>query len=125
MMNERRALYRQLQHYFESQLFGLYRWHEVRHRPPEKVQIERDERGRKVNETSLGQLVEQAVIDFDGYTLMIKSANESPPQGQITLMNSDPAGTMFEAVSGTISPATWNEVTEVLRRNLDRGKPHG
>lgn len=125
-MNERKALYRQLQHYFETQLFGLYRWHSVAHREAEKVTVERDARGHRINQRSFGQLVEKAVIEFDGYTLSLSSPNEveDDPTRALLLYDGVPQPDNL-VVSGPNAKGTWDEITLVLRDNIEKGKNHG
>lgn len=135
-MNERKAIYRQLQHYFESSLFGLYRWGDVHHRPPEPVEIERSRSGRRINQRSFGRYMEQAVVEFDGYTLIVKSPNEiepppaepgkdrPPPLPAVLLYDGEPQPENL-VVEGANSSETWSRVTELLRQNIEKGKQDG
>lgn len=130
MMNERKALYRQLQHWFETQLFGLYRWSEVEHREAERVVVDRDWRGRRINQRSLGRWVEKVVIVFDGYTLEMRSSNEcepdSPgeaPKPAILLYDGKPQPENI-VVQGANCSETWTEMTRLLRANME-GKSNG
>lgn len=127
MISERKALYRQLQHYFETGLFGLYRWGDVQHQEPEPVTIERDPiKGRRINQRSLGRFVEKAVIRFDGYTLVLWSPNEIEQTGSLA----KPAVELYDGpampdnlvVQGANSSETWAKVTQLLRDNIARGK---
>ena len=122
MMNERKALFRQLQHFFERDLFGLYRWGEVKHRAPEAVVIERDPSGRRVNQRSFGKIVEQVVIEFDGYTLIVRSPNETTPDKPAVELYDGPATPDHRVVQGANCSMTWNEIVQLLRTNLEKGK---
>ncbi len=135
-MNETKALYRQLQHYFENSLFGLYRWRDVKHRQPEPVRIERDARGRRINHRSFGKYVEKAVIDFDGYVLSLASPNEiEPPEPQFgeerappapaVLLYDGTAGPENLVLSGPNTSETWAKVTKLLRDNIEKGQANG
>lgn len=135
-MNERKAIYRQLQHYFERDLFGLYRWSDVSHREPEPVQVERSYSGRRINQRSFGKMVEQAVVEFDGYTLIVKSPNEvepPPPRPGEDRQPPKPAVLLYDGmpqpenlvVEGANSSETWSRVTELLRQNIEKGKQDG
>jgi len=121
MMNERRALFRQLQHYFETQLFGLYRWGSVKFRDAEPVVVERDRRGHRINQRSLGRIVEKVVLDFDGYTLSLSSPNEIdrgigvPPAPAVELWD----GPTNLVVSGPNTPDTWAAITQLMRENME------
>lgn len=125
MIDERRALYRQLQHYFERDLFGLYRWGDVKHRDPEPVTIERDERGRRINQRSLGRFIERAVIEFDGYVLSVSSPNEcEPPEPAVLLYDGLPQPENL-VVQGVNCSETWQQITKLLRTNMEEGTSHG
>lgn len=129
-MNERRAIYRQLQHYFETSLFGLYRWGDVHHREAEPVEIERNARGRRINQRSYGRWIEQAVVEFDGYILIVKSPNEiegdpgEPPRSAVILYDGKPQPENL-VVEGANSSETWSRVTGLLRQNIEKGKQDG
>lgn len=126
-MNERRALYRQLQHYFEMDLMGLYRWGDVKHHDPEPVVIERDDRGRRINQRSLGRFIEKAVIEFDGYVLIVFSPNEiergpgEAPSPAVQLYDGIATAENL-VVQGANRRETWAQVTRLLRENLEKGK---
>lgn len=129
MINERRALYRQLQHYFEMQLSGIYRWGEVKHRDPELVKIERDPRGRRINQRSIGKFVEQAEIEFDGYVLILRSPNEiepvpGRPEKQAVELYDGPPVAEHLVVQGANRSETWAQVTKLLRDNM-KERPNG
>lgn len=125
MMNERIALYRQLQNYFERDLFGLYRWGDVKHREPEPVAIERDDRGRRINQKSYGRLVEKAVIEFDGYVLSLASPNECPPPEPAVLLYDGLPRPENLVVKGVNCTETWKQIARLLRDNIEKGKSHG
>lgn len=128
-MNERRALYRQLQNYFETRLFGLYRWQDVTHVPPEPVKIERDARGRRINQRSYGRWVEKAVVLFDGYKLTLLSPNEiEPPEPEPGRERGPlaPAVVLQDGedvvLQGANESGTWDKITNLLRDNMSRGQ---
>jgi hypothetical protein len=136
MINENRALVRQLRHYFEGKLFGLYRWQDVLLRHPEPVKIERDPRGRRINERSLGRFVEEQVIEFDGYTLTLRSPNETEPPAPVhgqerlpplpaVLLYDGPPQPDNLVVSGPNASATWDQITKLLADNLKQGTTDG
>lgn len=132
MTNERKALCRQLQHYFDTRLFGLYQWgRDTRLREPEPVLIERDFGGRRINQRSYGRFAEKAVLDFDGYVLMLLSPNEAEPDEPGQPLK--PAVLLYDGlpqpenlvVSGANNSTTWDEITKLLKDNMDRGLAHG
>lgn len=135
MMNERRALFRQLQHYVETQLFGMYRWSDFKHRDPEKVVVERDPAGRRINQRSHGPYVEKVVSNFDGYMLVLLSPNECEPDRLPTgeMGQPKPAIVLYDGppqpenivVQGANRSETWAEITQQLRRNIEEGKSNG
>jgi hypothetical protein len=135
-MNETKALYRQLQHYFENDLFGLYRWRDVKHRQPEPVRIERDPRGRRINQRSFGRFVERVILDIDGYVLSLASPNEiEPPEPQFGEERAPPAHAVHLydgdarpenlVLSGPNTSETWAKVTKLLRDNIEKGQSNG
>jgi hypothetical protein len=78
VINARDQLFRQLQVFFETYLRGICAWHQVEHRPAEKVEpIE----GR--SRYPLGKFKEIVGVRFGLNDILVLSPEEAPPLGRI------------------------------------------
>lgn len=102
MLSSRALLIRQLQQFFELHLVGLYRWPGSELRAPEKQE---KVRGRRQLDK------EMVVVDFDGYSLLIKSPDDSPPLGEITLFDTRNGS----SVKGILDEATWVRIADYIK----------
>lgn len=123
MIRTQMALLRHAQDFFNSDLIGLYRWDQVRIAPPElrsvlapnlppverRKQMEAREGG--------GKYVEQERLRFGPWEILLYSAQERGPLGEVTLRDFD---TSRELVTGPLDPATWKKIGEHIRISHQR-----
>lgn len=102
MLSNRALLLRQMQQFFEEHLRGFYLWQEVMHRPPEKADKIKGVRQRDK---------ELAIIDFDGYSLILMSPDQQPPLGEILLYDTQDGQTE----KGIVDEVTWARIAKIIK----------
>jgi hypothetical protein len=117
------ALLRHAQDFFLSDLVGLYSFQETRVAPPElrpAIPPDLDYRKRRAEmekRQGLGKYIEMVRIQFLPWEILIYSAAEKPPLGEVVLREFDSG---WEAMSGPLDPATWAKIGAHLRAASQR-----
>jgi len=120
MIRSDAALLRHAQDFFLSDLVGLYSWDAVKIaapelRPPIPPNIDYRERRKQMEaRIGMGKYVEQARICFKPWELLIYSANERPPLGEVALRDFDSSEAL---VGGPLDAATWAKISNWIRSN--------
>lgn len=123
MIRTQMVLLRHAQDFFNSDLIGLYRWDQVRIAPPElrsvlAPNLPRAERRKQMEaREGGGKYVEQERLRFGPWEILLYSAQERGPLGEVTLRDFD---TSRELVTGPLDSATWNKIGEHIRLSHQR-----
>lgn len=96
------ALCRQLQVFFETELFGLFRWSEAQHEARELA----SPNGKR---KKFGNYREIERIRFGNYDIYLASAVEHPPLGLIRLTS------QADKIEGPLDSATWQQLGKFIR----------
>lgn len=118
MIRPHDTLLRHAQDFFLAELVGYYNFDRAVIAPPEKrppipptVDIKK-RREMMVAREGLGRYLEQVRIGFPPWELLIYSAMEKPPLGEVVLRDMDYGQ---ELVSGPFDPATWSKIGKWIR----------
>lgn len=126
MIRTQLALLRHAQDFFRSDLVGLYHWDkDVQIDPPEKrpeipPALSRVDR-RKAQEAREGggRFLEKERLRFGPWEILLYSAQERGPLGEVTLRQTGGVEIM-DLVTGPIDPATWAKIGEHIRKSHQR-----
>lgn len=117
MVRSRRALLRTVQQFFELELVGLYRWGSGTEIMPAEPNTERDP-DRPLRTRTFGKDREAVTVRFGTYTLLVRSPNDDPPLGGVTLHTGE------STIDGPLDSETWKRAGELVRQtesqNVDR-----
>lgn len=119
------ALLRHAQDFFRSDLVGLYSWDAVKigarePRPPIAPNIPYRDRKREMEaREGKGRYFEQERLIFDRWEIIMWSAQERPPLGEVSLRDF-PDGSA--RVSGPLDPATWSIIGKWIRSQSHQRK---
>jgi hypothetical protein len=125
MIRSDAALLRHAQDFFLSDLVGLYSWDGVKIaapelRPPIPPNVDYRERRKQMEaRIGMGKYVEQSRICFKPWELLIYSANERPPLGEVALRDFDRGEVLL---SGPLDPVTWRKIGNWIRTNSHQRK---
>ena len=109
--------------FFRDHMLGLYRWDRVKIDPPElRPAIPpglsyRDRRSEMERREGKGKYLERERLAFGPWEILIYSAQERGPIGEVTLRNYD---TAQEMVTGPLDPSTWGRIGEHIRLSHQR-----
>lgn len=123
MIRSQIALLRHAQDFFASDLTGLYRWDRVKIAAPELRPVippnaPIKERRRLMEEREgKGKYLEQERLHFGPWEILIYSAQERGPIGEVTLRVFDNSR---EVVTGPLDPSTWAKIGEHIRLSHQR-----
>lgn len=119
MIRTQMALLRHAQDFFNSDLVGLYRWDRVAIDPPEKRQalapnlppVER--RKQMEAREGGGKYVERERLRFGDWEILLYSAQERGPLGEVTLRQAGGVE-VRDLVTGPLDPATWRKIGDYI-----------
>lgn len=123
MIRTQFALLRHAQDFFNSDLVGLYRWDHVRIDPPEKraplipTLSPQERRKQQESREGGGRFLEQERLRFGPWEILLYSAQERGPLGEVTLRDFETAQVL---VTGPLDPATWKKIGERIRTSHQR-----
>lgn len=123
MIRTQMVLLRHAQDFFNSDLVGLYRWDQVRIAPPEKREVLAPnlppvERRKQIEaREGGGKYLEQERLRFGPWEILLYSAQERGPLGEVSLRDFD---TARELVTGPLDSATWKKIGERIRLSHQR-----
>lgn len=123
MIRSDAALLRHAQDFFLSDLVGLYVWDRAIIAPPEKrpliaPNVDRKTRRREMEDRAGGgKYLEQVRVCFKPWELLIYSAQEKPPLGEVMLRDFDSGWVLVE---GPLDAATWKKIGTHIRASHDR-----
>lgn len=124
MIRTSAVLLRMAQEFFRTDLVGLYSWdRDVRiaapeRRPPILPDLPfRDRRAAMVEREGKGKWLEQERIKFGPWEILIYSATEKGPLGEVSLRDFESAR---ELLSGPLDPSTWAKIGEWIRQSHQR-----
>lgn len=120
MLNTRTVLVRHLREFFETHLVGVFRWQTGgapdEPAPPGTIRLRDGELHEKVpGRRQLEKGV--AVVDFDGYALMLHSPEEVPPIGKVVLFHEK-----YGSLEGPPDAPTWAKIAEAIKSSIAKGK---
>jgi hypothetical protein len=111
------------QEFFRTDLVGIYSWdRDVRIDPPERRPSipeslnYRDRRTAMAEREGKGKWLEQERLRFGPWEILIYSAQEKGPLGEVTLRDT----AARELVTGPLDPATWAKIGELIRSTHQR-----
>ena len=126
MIRSQIALLRHAQDFFRSHLVGLYSWDkDVRIDPPELRQVLapnlpfRERRRQMEAREGGGKYLEQERLRFGPWEILIYSAQERGPLGEVTLRRTGGIE-VRDLVTGPLDPATWARIGEHIRQSHQR-----
>lgn len=123
-LNIRTVLVRNLREFFETHLKGDFKWQtggdpeDPSTAPPGTIRL-RDAvlqdkvPGRRQYEKGV------AIVDFDGYSLMLHSSEEAPPIGKVVLYHEK-----FGQLEGPPDVVTWDRIANAIKSSRVKGKDH-
>lgn len=118
------ALLRHAQDFFRSDLVGLYFWdRDVRISAPELrpailPNIDRRDRRREMEaREGKGKYLEQERLRFGPWEILIYSAQEKGPLGELSLRD---FASSKQLIVGPLDPATWQKIGEHIRKSHQR-----
>lgn len=121
------ALLRHARGFFLTDLVGLYSWDkDVRIDPPELREaipptVDRKVRRKMMEEREgAGKWLEKERIRFGDWEILIYSAQERGPLGEVTLRQHRGPMDIVEHVTGPLDPATWAKIGERIRSTHQR-----
>lgn len=124
MIRSQTMLLRHAQDFFRSDLVGLFNWDkDVKLSPPELREpippgLGRIERRRAMEaREGKGKYLEQERLRFDPWEILIYSAQERGPVGEVRLRVYD---TGEELISGPLDASTWRKIGEHVRLTHQR-----
>lgn len=123
MIRSHMALLRHAQDFFRSDLVGLYSWDAVKigerelQEPLPPNLAYRDRKRAMEAREGRGKHKEQERLIFQPWEILMYSANERPPCGQVTLREFDTAATL---VTGPLDAATWSKIGNWIRSHHQR-----
>lgn len=126
MIRTQMALLRHAQDFFASDLVGLYRWDRVQIDPPEKRPVlapnlvAAERRKQMEAREGGGKYVEQERLRFGPWEILLYSAQERGPLGEVTLRQTGGVE-VRDLVTGPLDPATWKKIGEHIRRQNGTG----
>lgn len=112
MIVARRVLLGHAREFVETHLRDVVSWDQVRHDNPEP--LPKDERGRR---SLLGKFRERVVLRFGSFMLDVKSPNDEPPLGWVSLYRGDD----LEA-EGPLDAAIWANIGSKIRERCGHGR---
>lgn len=121
MIRTRAMLLRQVQEFFHGHLVGLYSFDKVKIAPPElrepisDMVAPKDRRRMRAEREGLGKFKEQERLTFGLWEILIYSAAERPPVGELQLRMDG-----MELVKGALDPVTWQKIGERIRNAHQR-----
>lgn len=122
MIRTTAALLRHAQDFFRTELVGLYSFDkDVRIDAPERrdaIPSAVDRRTRREmmeSREGLGKWLEKERLQFGPWEILIYSAQEKPPVGEVALRRE--GETM---VAGPLDPSTWAKIGEWIRQSHQR-----
>lgn len=125
MIRERNALYRQVQEFFHSHLLGVYRWDDVEHARPHKIDRPEGAKERAEQSWYRGQTHDKIEMRFGRFELTVIGPfeDDNHPNGLITVQHGQ------ESLKGPLDPLTWDHVAEFIkthnREEVDYGSEAG
>lgn len=121
-LNIRTVLVRNLREFFEQHLSGEFRWQtggdpkDPSTAPPGTIRLRDAELQEKIpGRRQLEKGV--AIVDFDGYALMLHSSEEVPPIGRVVLYHEK-----FGSLEGPPDVVTWTRIAEAIKSSRLKGK---
>lgn len=115
MIHARTALFRQAQDFFHSHLVGLYRWDDVDHSRPQKVE--------KIPGKALeaGKTHDKIEMRFGPFSLTVSGPFEDPkyPCGLILVQ------TGAQSLEGPLDSATWDRAAGFIKEHNSEELEHG
>lgn len=107
MIRSHRALLRQAQAFFLSDMVGVFDWGEVQVAPPELMPPEQR------RDAGVGKFREMERLSFGPWEILLCSSHEKPPLGEVSLREGGfSAGPL---IVGPLDPATWRRIGEYIR----------
>jgi hypothetical protein len=123
MIRTQAVLLRIAEAFFRDHLLGLYRWDRVGIEAPERrPEIPpglnpRDRRVEMERREGKGKFLEKERISFGPWEILIYSAQEKGPLGEVTLRNHE---TAQEMLTGPLDASTWDRIGEHIRLSHQR-----
>lgn len=114
-------LLRQAQDFFQWHLVGLYRFEDAKIAPPEAREpipdliSYRERKALRASREGLGRFKEQERVAFGPWEILIYSAAERPPIGELQLRTDG-----VELVKGPLDPSTWATIGERIKNAHQR-----
>jgi hypothetical protein len=122
MIRSQMVLLRIAEEFFRNHLVGLYAWDRVKISPPERrppippnIPF-RERRNLMAEREGKGKWLEQERLAFGPWEILIYSAQEKGPLGEVTLRGN--LGDML--VTGPLDPATWAKIGDYIRNSHQR-----
>lgn len=118
MIRSQIALLRHAQDFFRSDLVGLYSWDIVKIgerelRPAIAPNASYRDRKREMEaREGKGKYFERERLTFDPWEILIYSAQERPPLGEVSLRRALDGSVL---VTGPLDPATWSQIGKWIR----------
>lgn len=107
MIRSHRALLRQAQAFFLSDLVGVFEWGDVQVAAPELMPpAERRDAG-------VGKFREMERLVFGPWEILICSSHEKPPLGEVSLKEAEFSEGWL--IVGPLDPATWSRIGAHIR----------
>jgi hypothetical protein len=126
MIRTKIALLRHAQEFFRSDLLGVYSWDkDVKIDPPELREAlppnlsAPDRRRRMEAREGGGKYLEKERLRFGPWEILIYSAQERGPIGEVTLRRTD-GFEVRDLVAGPLDPSTWAKIGEYIRLSHQR-----
>ncbi len=126
MIRTSMALLRHAQDFFRSDLVGIYTWdRDVRIDPPERRSVlapnlpPAERRKQMEAREGGGKYVEQERLRFGPWEVLLYSAQERGPLGEVTLRQTGGVE-IRDLVTGPLDPATWKKIGEFIRASHQR-----
>jgi hypothetical protein len=105
LINERRALTRQIQAMFHEHLLGVYRWDQAVILSPRLVE-KKPGRDREA-----GKYHDQIIMQIGPFDIEVSGPDEHPPCGQVMVK----FGILFQ--DGPLDATTWAKVAEFIKKH--------
>lgn len=104
-------LYRQLQHFFETELLGVVKWQDCQHDAPTK-----EEKIRGQESISFGKFNEVVTVRFGDCSITLESPSQAPPLGRVTFH-----GGFDATIEGPIDSVTWKKIGRSIKETITEG----
>lgn len=107
MIRSHRALLRQGQAFFLSDMVGVFEWGDVTVAPPELMppELRRD--------AGVGKFKEMERLVFGQWEILICSSHEKPPLGEVSLRERGFSEGLL--IVGPLDPVTWSRIGQYIR----------